>query len=182
MNKILYCLCIALVLISCDKESADRVSRNVVSTSDDIAFEEILLLLNIQTENEKYLVVESINSIRLYINDFYWNTATSMPLDISNIDKEQVDDRYVTDDKVNYLVISDREDNFPDFTTAGEISQYLNSIYDLAPGEYVCFIESFKINFLDGSVQTFYPYEYTAFKIDKNSRSAFVGEITLKID
>ena len=41
MKKILYCLCIALVLISCDKESTDRVARNVVSASGDIAFEEI---------------------------------------------------------------------------------------------------------------------------------------------
>lgn len=182
MKKILYCLCIALVLISCDKESTDRVARNVVSASGDIAFEEILLLLNVKTQNEKYLVAESVDSIKIYINDFYWNTVTSVPLDISNIDKEQADDKYIADDKVNYLVISGREYNFPDFTTAGEIAQYLNSFYDLTPGEYVCFIESFSITFLDGSTQKFYPYAYTAFKVEKNSRSAFVGEITLKIE
>tara|TARA_R110002094_G_scaffold144550_3_gene134218 strand:- start:749 stop:985 length:237 start_codon:yes stop_codon:yes gene_type:complete len=78
--------------------------------------------------------------------------------------------------------VADQDIVEPDFITAGEFAQYLNAAYRLDPGEYACLIESFQLRFNDSTSKTYYPYEYTTFKVEQNLRSAYVGEITLKID
>ena len=90
--------------------------------------------------------------------------------------------RYLTSNKLNYLVVADQNIEQPDYSTAGDYATYLNASYRLKPGEYVCLIESFEVTFNDQSVKKYYPYQYVNFTVEENKRSAFVGEIELKIN
>jgi hypothetical protein len=183
MKRLIYFLLIGLLIVSCEKEyllsSADR---NVVSEDGTIAFEELLILVNIKTTDSTYLVVKSVDSVSVYINDYYWTKINSETLDTSKVDKQLVGNKYITNNKINYLIIANQDIEQPDYTTAGEFAQYLNAAYELKPGEYACLIESFQVTFYDNSIKTYYPFEYTTFKVEQNSRSAFVGEIEIKID
>ncbi|NJM15817.1 MAG: hypothetical protein HC896_11045 [Bacteroidales bacterium] len=80
------------------------------------------------------------------------------------------------------MIIANKHIEQPDYNTAGEFAQYLNAAYELKPGEYARFIESFQVTSNDNSIKTYYPFEYTTFKVEQNSRSAFVGEIEIKTD
>tara|TARA_R110002124_G_scaffold52399_1_gene150903 strand:+ start:426 stop:953 length:528 start_codon:yes stop_codon:yes gene_type:complete len=173
----------SLLLLACGKDdSLNSADRNTVSDDGSIPFEELILLLNIKTSDSSYLVVQSIDSVNIYINDFYWTKKNSEPVDTTKIDKQTIGNQYISGKKINYLIVADQDIVEPDFITAGEFAQYLNAAYRLDPGEYACLIESFQLRFNDSTSKTYYPYEYTTFKVEQNLRSAYVGEITLKID
>ncbi len=183
MKRLIYLLLTGLFILSCGKDdSLSSADRNVVSEDGTVPFEELLILINVKTTDSTYLVVESIDSVSIYINDLYWTKINSQSLDTSKIDKQTVGNQYLTENKINYLVIANQDIEQPDYTTAGEFAQYLNAVYELKPGEYACLIESFQITFNDNSIQTYYPYEYIIFEVDPNSKSAFIGEIEIKID
>lgn len=183
MKELIYFLLIGLLLVSCDiDDSLSSADRNVVSEDGVIPFEELLILVNIKTTDSTYLVVKSVDSVSIFINDFYWTKINSQPLDTSKVDKQPVGNKYLSDNKINYLIIANQDIEQPDYNTAGEFAQYLNSAYELKPGEYACLVESFQITFNDNSIKTYYPYEYKIFKVEQNLRSAFVGEIEIRID
>lgn len=183
MKRLIYYLLIGLLVGSCEKDdSLSSADRNVVSEDGSIPFEEILILVNIKTTDSTYLVVKSVDSVSVYINNYYWTQINSQTLDTSKVDKQLVGNKYITDNKINYLIIAKQYIEQPDYNTAGEFAQYLNAAYELKPGEYVCLIESFQVTFNDNSTKTYYPFEYTTFKVEQNLRSAFVGEIEIKID
>lgn len=183
MQRFIYFLIVGAILIGCDQDDSFRaVERNVVSEDEAIIpFEELLILLNLKTTDSTYLVVESVDSVTIYINNYYWTQTSSEPVDTTKIDKSIEGNRFHAEKKLNYLVIADESIEQPEFSTAGEIAQFLNSAFDLKPGEYVVLIESFQVTFNDGTVKKYYPFEYRTFKVEKNSRSAFVGEIELTV-
>lgn len=182
MKKTIYFLLIGLFLWSCSKDdSLSSADRNVITEDESIPFEELLIMINLKTTDDSYLVVKSIDSVSIYINNNYWTKINSQTLDISKVEKSVVGNKYETSDKINYLVIANQDIKEPDFTTAGDFAQYLNAGYELKPGEYACLIESFQVTFNDNTTKTYYPFEYKTFKVEQNSRSAFVGEIELKI-
>lgn len=183
MKRLIYFLLIGLLVASCQKDdSLSSPDRNVVSEDGYIPFEEILILINIKTTDSTYLVVNSIDSVSIYINDYYWTKINSQTLDTSKVDKFLVGNKYQTENKINYLIIADQDIEQPEYNTAGEFAQYLNAAYELKPGEYACLIESFQVTFNDNSTKKYYPFEYTTFKVEQNSRSAYVGEIKLIIE
>lgn len=183
MRRLICFSLIGLLVLSCDQDDAlSSFDRNVVSENGTVPFEELLILIHIKTTDSTYLVVESVDSVSIYVNNFHWTKTNSQALDTSKVAKQTVDNKYIADEKINYLIIANQDIEQPDFNTAGEFAQYLNSAYELSPGEYACLIESFQITFNDNSKITYYPFQYTTFKVEENSRSAFVGEIEIKID
>jgi len=183
MKKLVFALATGLLLLGCQKDDGlTSASRNVVSENSSIAFEDLLMLISLKTAGGDYLVVESVDSINVFINNGHWAKISSSPFDTTNVDKFALGNRTLTDDKLNYLVLADQDIREPDFTEAGEYAQFLNASYDLDAGEYVCFIESFQVTFNDNTTQTYYPLLYQTFKVETNTRSAFVGEIELNID
>lgn len=183
MKRWLFLVLIGLLAMSCEKEdSFDNVYKNVVSEDDSVPFEEILILLNIKATDSTYLVVKSIDSVKIFINGLYWAKINSQVLDTSKVEKYSSGNMYQTDNKLNYLIIAEQEIAPPNFNTAGAYSQYLNSGFELKPGEYACLVESFRVTFNDNSVKEYYPFVYKTFKVEKNSKSAFVGEFELKIN
>lgn len=183
MKKVVSLLFFGLLFIGCDSDSGDGAGQYVVTDGENsIPFEEVLFLVSVKTPDNGYLVVKSIDSVNIYINGNYWAKPSSKSVDMSVINKQEVGNRYETSNKLNYLVIADRDIKNPDYSTAGDYAQYLNDYYELKPGEYACMIESFQVTLNDNTVKKYYPFEYRAFKIEENSKSAFLGEIELKID
>lgn len=182
MKKTICLVLIALLLLNCTKDDyLNSADRNVITEDGSIPFEELLILINLKTTDSTYLAVQSIDSVNIFINNKYWTKINSQTIDLTKVEKSVVGNKYVTDHKINYLVVANQDIEEPDYTTAGEFAQYLNAAYELAPGEYACLIESFQVTFNDQTIKKFYPFEYKAFKVEQNLRSAFVGEIELKI-
>lgn len=182
MKKIFFIALLISSLWSCRKEDSSYDStKNVVSKTQTIAFEELLLLINLKTSDTSYLVVPNIDSVSLFVNEHHWSTKNSVTIDTSNIEKFISNNRYNTRNKLNYLILAKKSNVNTNFTTAGEYAQYLNSLLELKPGEYACLINSFQIRSIDNSIQTYYPLSYKVFKVEENNYSAFVGEIEIKL-
>lgn len=172
---------IAMLFVRCEvDDDLSSADRNTVSDGS-VTFEEILMLINVKTNDSTYLVVQSVDSVKIYINDYYWTSINSQLVDTSKVDKEIDGVRFVTGNKLNYLVIADQEIEQPEYTTAGDYAAYLNAAYELEPGEYACMIESFQVTFNDQSTQTYYPFAYKMFVVEDDTRSASVGEFELNI-
>jgi len=174
---------IGLLIMSCNKDdNLSSADRNVVSNDETVPFEELLVLINVKTSDSTYLVVESVDSVNIYVNNFYWAKINSLTVDTSNVVKSLNDNFYETNNKINYLIIAKQDIKEPDYNTAGEFANYLNEYYELKPGEYACLIESFQVTFNDNSTRKYNTFEYKTFKVEQNSKSAFVGEIEINID
>lgn len=183
MKKLLISIALILVFYGCSKdESLNTAQRNVVSEDGSISLKELLVLINIKTNDSTYLVVESIDSVKMFVNNTFWSMRSSSIIDTTKIDKIVEGNRFITDKKLSYLLISEQEQNDSTFLTAGDFAAYLNSLLQLKPGEYACFIESFQIKFNDQSIKRYYPFQYQTFKVEANNQTAFVGEFNFLID
>ncbi|MDR1182477.1 MAG: hypothetical protein LBL13_10920 [Bacteroidales bacterium] len=179
-------LCITL-LFGCSKRSEEDSStsaeRNVVSDETTTSFKEILMLINLKTTDSTFLVVKSIDSVTIFVNNKFWSQSSSQSIDINNIEKSVNGNKYETNNKLNYLLIAEQTDTEkPDYLRAGDFAQYLNESLDLKPGHYACLIESFQVTFNDNTVRKYYPFEYRIFKVEPDSKSSSLGEIELKIN
>jgi hypothetical protein len=172
-------------LAGCKKEdnSLSSAERNVISDETEIPFKEVLMLIHLKTTDSTFLVVKSIDSVTIFVNDKFWSKSSSQPIDITNIDKVINGNKYETGNKLNYLLIADQTTlEIPDYTTAGDFARYLNDVFELKPGQYACLIESFQVTLNDNTVKKYYPFEYRIFKVEENTGSSFIGEIELKIN
>ncbi len=181
MKKYIYILLIVLLSLSCEKDDVNKFEKNIVS-NDKVMFEELLFLLNIKTNDSSYLVVKSIDSINIYVNNTHWTKINSSAIDIDNISKTTIGNTFVSKQKINYLVLATNDKQKIKYNTAGEVAKYLNNVQYLKAGDYVCFIESFQLTLNDNSTKTYYPNIYAPFKIERNFKSSFVGELTVCLD
>ncbi|MCI5058410.1 MAG: hypothetical protein MRY83_20025 [Flavobacteriales bacterium] len=171
-------LMLCTLMFSCEREGQ---LGSFVSEDENFNVDQVALLVNIKTSDSTYLVVRSIDSIKIKINNNFTTIISSEVLDTSIVPKFTDGNKFVSTQKINYLITAQQEDNLPDFNTAGDYANYLNSAYQLSPGEYVCFIEFIDLTFNDNSSQRFYPLQYQPFKIEDNASSAFIGEVEVKI-
>jgi hypothetical protein len=182
MKKLIYLLMIGLLTASCEKDDGlSPPQRNVISDEEKIPFEELLLLINIKTSDSTWLVVSSVDSVKIFINEHYWTKTNSQPIDTSKVAKTNIGNTSVASSKLNYLIIADQDIGEPDYNTAGEFAQYLNAAYELPPGEYACFIESLQVTLHDNTAHKYYPMQYSTFRIEQNLKSIFLGEIEIAI-
>ena len=123
MKKLLIPILIFFTVLGCGKDNNFDGRRAVVSDSEKIPFEELLLLINLKTSDSSYLVIPSIDSVNLFVNNFYWSTKNSVVLDTSNIEKYALNNMFHTSNKLNYLVLAKKADLQTNFNTAGEIGR-----------------------------------------------------------
>lgn len=178
--KSIFFVMTAMLMFSCADDS-DMDDSGVVSSTINADFKELSLLLNIKTSDTSYLVVQSIDSVSIYVNDNYWNKISSVEVDTSKINKYSQNNCYNTKNKLSYLLVANQDLNSDQLLTAGDYAAYLNAFYELKPGEYLCFIQSFQVTLLDGTIQTYYPYVYKAFEVKENTYSAIIGELEINI-
>lgn len=179
-NKCLFAFMLMLLLSACSKDN-NPASINTINENGTVSLEELILLVNIKATDSTYLVVQSVDSVKIKINTLNWSITNSQSIDTSKIVKFSAGNTYQTHNKLNYLITARQDLPKIQFNTAGEYAQYLNASYEIKQGEYVCCIESFQLRFTDNSIKKFYPYAYQKVKIEKDTRSTFVGEIELKI-
>lgn len=183
MIKYFLLLCIAISLFSCEKSDiADDVENSIIDDEGSVRFENLLMLISLRTPDSSYIVVESIDSARLYINNRFWSVCRSEMLDTAAVSKTNTGKWSETDTKLNYLFVAPQQQAEADFSTAGGVADYLNSKYELQTGEYVCMLESFCLKLNDGTQMKYYPYEYVVFKLGANTKNAFVGEIEIEVN
>jgi len=182
MRNFIILILAGLIITSCEKDSLSSADRNTYSEDGSISFEELLILLNVKSSENSYLVASSIDSINIYINNYYWTKINSQKVDTTKVDKFVNGNMFLSNKKLNYLVIANQDIEQPDYNIAGDFAKYLNNFATVKPGEYACFIESFQVTFNDNTVKKYYPMEYKTFKVEQNLRSAYVGEIELTIE
>lgn len=184
MKKIVLIFAVILLAMAACNKSDDNSSaeQNVVSDDGSVQFEDLMVLLNVKVTDTSYLVVKSIDSVNIFVNTSFWAKISSNPVDTAVIQKYTVGNMFLTKNKLNYLIVASQDIDDPNYNTAGEFANYLNSLYDLQAGEYACFIESFKVTFNDNTTRKYYPYIYKPFRVEENSRSAYVGEIELNLN
>lgn len=184
MRKFLLFFLATYLLFACSGEGEDAgIAPNVVSNGSLNQLEELVLLFSLKTNDDRFLVTPKIDSVSVYINNIHWSVVNSELVDISKIDKTLEGNMYVSPKKLSYLVLA-RENVIenPDFSRAGEVADYLNDLYELRPGQYACFIESFQLEFEDGTRQTYYPYEYKTFRLAQSMVSIAVNEFEIDIN
>jgi hypothetical protein len=182
MRFLIFLSLFGIILLGCEQnDSLSSSDRYVISEDGTTSFRELLILFNLKASDSSYLVVESVDSVNIFVNDNFWARVCSQTIDTSVVNKFINENQYQSLDKINYLVIAPQFNQIPELNTAGEYSLYLNSVFELDPGEYACFIESFQLTFNDNTIRKYYPLLYKTFRVDENTRSAFVGEIELKI-
>lgn len=179
MKHIIIILIFLIVFSSCSDDNFG--SPAIVSDELVTNFEELLILINVKLSDSTFLVVKSIDSVNIYINAKFWAKVNSTSIDTKVVNKFEIENMFVTEKKLNYLTIARQDIDRPDFNTAGDFSKYLNSMYHLQEGEYICFIESFQVTYNDNSIHTFYPYMYKIFNVEEGKRSAFVGEFEINL-
>jgi hypothetical protein len=172
---------ISLALSSCDK-GYSVAERNVFSEDGSVQLEEIFLLMNVKTSDSTWLVTESIDSITLYVNSSYWAMVSSESVNVAGIPSHEVGNMNVSESKLEYLVLAEQDLEEPEYLTAGDFAQFLNSYYVLQPGEYACLIESFVVTYNDNTREKIYPLQYTTFNVEEGNRSVFVGEFEINIE
>ena len=182
MKKIFSLFLLGIFIIGCNDDDYSSENLNVISDSQDVPFKEIIFLVNLKTNDSTYVVVKEIDSINIYVNTFSWAKLNSASIDTTKISKFIVNNRFESNNKISYLVVAKQALTQSNFNTAGDYAQYLNSLYELQPGEYACLIESFQITLNDSTTVKYYPYSYKSFRVESNMRSVFIGEFDINID
>ena len=138
MKKIISLLLLTFMLFACSRQEDWNYdpSSDVLSDEEIINLEEIFFLLNVKISDSTYLVVQSIDSIRIFINNTLWTICSSESIDTTYINKKASGNTWYTEKKLNYLVVAHKNIQKPEFATAGDYADYLNAIHELKPGEY----------------------------------------------
>lgn len=182
MIKYFLLLFIAFSLFSCEKSDlADDVANSIVDDEASVRFENLLMLISLRAPDSNYIVVESIDSLRLYINNRFWSVSSSEILDTATVSKTDTGQWFETGTKLNYLFVAPQQQAEADLGTAGGVADYLNSKYELQTGEYVCMLESFCLKLNNGTMKRYYPYKYVVFELGANTKNTFVGEIEIEV-
>jgi hypothetical protein len=172
----------ALLIVACSKDETRTTAEiNTYTETKTIPFEELFLLMNISLSDSAYLLVQSVDSINLFVNGKYWSVVNSQPVDVSKIESYQMGDLLLSPAKINYLVLAKQDQQSVSYTMAGEFANYLNSLYELQPGDYACMIESYIVTLQDGSRKKMFTYHYKTFRVEENMHSAYAGEFCLSL-
>lgn len=187
MRKMCWLLVTASCLMSsCLSDPTERLTEGeIISGETDMnSYQSIVLSLNVKTADNAYLVVESLEDVELYINDTHWTTLSTQPINITDINKYEQDNMLLTNDKVNYVFVANQQlDKELEYTTTGDIIDYMNAIRTLDAGEYMFTVKSFKVTFTDNTTRTFYPEFQKVFTVGYDRKSSlYLGEVELKIN
>jgi hypothetical protein len=178
----------AFLLTGCSKdESPYRYSSEstIYSQSNQRVLRELMFMLKpykIHEGSKKYIVVSSIDNIRVLINGDEWGVFSSFDVDISNINKETADNFYVRSEPVPYVTKAPYVMSSDILTTAGEYSEMLGRYISLQPGGYIFQIEYIELTDISGNTHRVYPLIAKHFEVTENIVSAFIGEFEILID
>ena len=188
MNK----LCIVFVimfLLACDKGNETDYSYSsestIYSSSQKTILRELMFMLKPYLFHEgtkKYIVVSSITNVKVLINGQEWGIFQSFEVDVSRINKEEVNNFYVRSEPVKYVTQAPYLISSQILTIAGEYSELLSRYISLQPGGYICQIEYIELIDNNGYTHRAYPLIAEYFDVKENTVSAYIGEFEILID
>ncbi len=183
-------LLLAILVSACSKQDDDSPptyssESTIYSSTKQSVLRELMLMIKPYTihENTKeYIVVPSVNNIKVLINGKEWGLFSSSELDVSQINKDVANDFNVKTTPVKYVVRAPYLSSTTILTTAGEYSDLLDRYISLQPGGYVCQIEYFELTDNNGNIHRIFPLIAEYFEVKENTVSAFIGEFEILID
>jgi len=183
-------VCIGFIfsMTSCsDNESPYSYSSasTIYSESNQRVLRELMFILQpykMHENSKQYIVVSSIDKIRVLINGEEWGEFSSFEIDVSSIKKETSENFYVRSEPVRYVTKAPFVISNETFTTAGEYSELLNRYLSLQPGGYICQIVSIELTDNNGNKHRAYPMIAEYFEVKENVVSSYIGEFEVLID
>ena len=157
----------------------------IYSASNQRILRELMFILKPYMMHEgvkKYIVVSSIDNINILINGQEWGKSSSLVVDVSNINKEVVENFYVRTEPVKYVTKAPFVLSNEILTTAGDYSELLSRYLSLQPGGYICQIEYLEFTDNKGDIHRYYPLIAEYFEVKENIVSAYIGEFEILID
>jgi hypothetical protein len=173
---------------SCSKDDTPyRYSSEstIYSESNQRVLRELMFMLKpykIHEGTKKYIVVSSIEKVRVLINGDEWGIFSSFDVDISNINKETADNFYVRSSPVPYVTKAPYVMSSDILTTAGQYSEMLGRYISLQPGGYIFQIDYIELTDKNGDTHRVHPLIAVHFEVKENIVSAFIGEFEILID
>ncbi|MFB6342095.1 hypothetical protein ACE1ET_10240 [Saccharicrinis sp. FJH62] len=183
----LFALIIILPIVnSCSTQgTSDYISFDDVVVDDPDSpnkFRQITFVISLKDEENGYLNLERIDSVKLFVDARYWGCFSSELHDTTGLTSQVINDLSYSDKKIDYLVVAPYDYSPDELETAGQFVQYLKDRIVLTPGAYVCEINKIKYSnhnkeFLDRKVQVF-----SDFTVVENATSSYVGDIEIIVN
>lgn len=177
------------VFTSCSEDDGLPYSYSsestIYSSSNKRILRELMFILKpymIHEGVKKYVVVSSIDNINILINGQAWGKSSSLAVDVSNINKEVLENFYVRSEPVKYVTKAPFVLSNEILDTAGDYSELLSNYLSLQPGGYICQIEYIEFTDNNGDIHRYYPLIAEYFEVKENTVSAYIGEFEILIN
>jgi hypothetical protein len=184
LSKSYFFFLVLLLLFSCEKDSGIGQFDSIVvdNPNNPNKFRQITFLVNLNDAENGYLNLESIDSMKVYVNAKYWGTFTSEYNDTTNNTDKIVANISYSDNVVRYLLIAPYQLKTDNLETAGDFINYLNDRIVLTPGDYIFEIKEIKYRNLLNEVITLKTQVFADFQVLENTTSSYVGNIEIPIN
>lgn len=179
-----FTLILLLSFTSCEGDSGIGQFDDIVieSSNNTNKFRQITFIISLYNPDYGYFNLESIDSLKVYVNAKYWGTFTSELGDTTDKTDRIVENIRYSDDEISYLFIALYQLRLDNLETAGDYVDYLNARIVLTPGDYVCEFKEVKYKDLQGSLITEKVQEFADFSVLENTTSSYVGRIIIPIE
>lgn len=187
MKKITMLLFATTLFTACNKTDKSPYSYergNIYSESDNTNFSSVLLELKpyIMDNNvKKYIVNAQIDSVLLQLDGENFGKENSLALDTSIVEKETVNNYFVTTDYISYPVNVYFKTEQPSLNTAGEYSSLLNNRVTVSPGFYNCRIASFQIKTASGTIKKVSTNISQFFEVKSGMKNYYLGSFEVLV-
>ncbi|MEN0045579.1 MAG: hypothetical protein AAF806_00835 [Bacteroidota bacterium] len=171
-------LLLPLLFTNCDASLSPGAAA-IVNDNATASTEELLLELEIQ-QGDRFVVLDSIKNIEVFINGQPWATFDYQLPNQSRFDDLVEENNFLTTDftfshklVLNYLTTA------KDFKTAGEFADFIRNF--LQPGDYFCSIVSISIYNTQGQVFDLELFEDFLIEVEEQEKSVYVGKISVEL-
>ena len=175
-------LVLAVLFTSCEYGGISPYDNGIIENENSInKFRQLVLLVNIMQE-DNYVILENIDSMKIEVNGKRWGIYTSEKIDTSGINHQVSDNFKVTGQEINYQIIAPYQLNTDSLETTGDYINYMLERAGLTPGDYICGILYLKIKNENEELITIKSIAFKDFTIKENTTSSFVGKISISIN
>ncbi|MEM9888140.1 MAG: hypothetical protein AAF849_19765 [Bacteroidota bacterium] len=178
LSRLLLFGLLLFLFTACDDDLSPAAAA-VINDNATASTEELLLELEIQ-QGERYIVLDSVKNIEVFINGQPWATFDYALPNQSRFDDLQEENNFLTTDiafshklVLNYLTTAE------DFQTAGQFADFIRNF--LQPGEYFCSILSLSIFNQEDEAQEIILFEDFLLEVGNQEKSIYVGKIQIQL-
>jgi hypothetical protein len=183
-NKLyLVCFLLCLALSGCGNSNdiGQFDSAVIESSSNQNKFRQITFTLDVVNDQNEYLNIHQIDSIRLKVNGKSWGVFSSESIDTTDNTTRIDRGLRFSSSSISYLVIAPYVLSTNQLQTAGDFVKYLGDRIALTAGDYVCEVSEVKFRNLGGEWIRLKPQVHKNFTVVANTTSSYLGHISITI-